>query len=750
MTKIKFAAGLILLLSLLGSTAATYNPDVHKWRQLGLMGTVTGLCDIAPVPNFNCLFAATYNPSGAETIWRSASTPLGANWQRMLTMNTASDRVILRLSQNYRADNTIGVAEVGADRIGVSNNNGHSWQWHSAPGSVVDMMITDKNTIYAALSNGYLATSTDGGRKWPQLVHTGIFNINMLAMAGRDTILVGGRDGDVAYSIDAGASFTRIPELVGSGNVQIVPDANFAKNSIIYAGNSNMIYRRAIGASSDWEIIRTMGANRQVSGLAIADGVLYAAWYNTAGTGSGVERYLEPTKSTTYLEYDTLDNGSESARFDATPRSLQVTRATRGVRLWAIDTAGPALMVYDDTLTRAAPTLVSPANGIDLILGTPVIFSIKTMPNVTTCEIQYSPDSTFKLEVTSLTITTPVTQTTFQSLNEGGYWRARATAPVRSPWSKVWAIGAQPTSALNAPTLLAPGSQAGSTANVNINPVFKWSAIKYATGYELQLAKNAGMSNPIANLTGTNAVGNVTSWKCTTTLEYSTTYYWRVRAIMGTAVTYSDWSNVVSFTTMAAPVAPAPPAVTPPTPPAPPTPVPTTPVPTTPGYLVAIISIGIILAIVLITMAVKKFSLHVLSSLPPTPAPKPKLVPPPELISAPKPAQVSVPTPTETEVTAEELCSAYEANKVVADAKYKDKILTVTGVVDSIGEDILHNPFVRLTGGGKHQACGARCVLNKKYEPELAQLTIGQTLTVQGKCYGRLMNVLMKDCALIR
>jgi len=749
MAKIKLAAGLILILSLLGSTSAIYNPDIHKWRQLDPMDTVAGICDIAPVPNFNCLFATTYNPSGGETIWRSTSSPLGANWQRMLTMDTASNRVILRLSQNYSADNTIGAVEVGADRIAMSDNNGHSWQWHSAPGSVVDMVVTNKNTVYAALSDGYLAKSAEEVRKWPQLVHTGIFNINMLAMAGRDTILVGGKGGDVAYSIDAGASFTRIPELVGSGNVQITTDANFAKNSTIYAGNSNMIYRRAIGADSDWEIIRTIGANQQISGLAIADGVLYAAWYNTARTGSGVERCLEPTKSTTYLEYDTLDNGSEAARFDATPRSLQTTRTTTGVRLWAIDTAGPALMIYDDTLSKAAPTLVSPANGTDLILGTPVIFSIKAIPNVTTYEVQYSPDSTFKLEFTSLTITTPATQTTFQSLNEGVYWRARATTPVLSLWSEVWAIGAQPTSTLNAPTLLAPGSQAGSTANVDINPVFKWSAIKYATGYEPQLAKNAGMSNPIANLTGADALGNVTSWKCTTTLEYSTTYYWRVRGVMGTAVTYSDWSNVVSFTTMAAPVAPAPPTVTPPTPPAPPTP-PPTPVPTTPGHLVAIIAIGIILAIVLITMAVKKFSLHVLSSLPPTPAPKPKLVPPPEPISAPKPAQVSVTTPTETEVTAEELCSAYEANKVVADAKYKDKILTVTGTVDSVGEDILHNPYVRLTGGGKHQACGARCVLNKKYEPELAQLTLGQTVTVQGKCYGRLMNVLMKDCALVR
>ena len=92
----------------------------------------------------------------------------------------------------------------------------------------------------------------------------------------------------------------------------------------------------------------------------------------------------------------------------------------------------------------------------------------------------------------------------------------------------------------------------------------------------------------------------------------------------------------------------------------------------------------------------------------------------------------------------------YKASEVEADAKYKGKIIKVTGVVDSIGEDTLHHPYIRLTGGGKHQAWGVRCAFSKKYEPELAQLTIGQTVTVQGKCDGRLINVLMKDCRLVR
>jgi hypothetical protein len=292
------------------------------------------------------------------------------------------------------------------------------------------------------------------------------------------------------------------------------------------------------------------------------------------------------------------------------------------------------------------------------------------------------------------------------------------------------------------PVPSAPGTKTGSTVVSTINPVFKWSAARNATGYELQLAKYANMTGLVANMAGITALGNVTSWKCTTTLDYNTTYFWRVRAITKSAgAGYSDWSDVISFTTMAEPAEPPPPAVTPPAPPAQPATTPQ-PVPVTLPYLWVIIVIGIVLIIALTLLKVRRSSLNYLSSLPPVPATRP--------IPMPRPEPVSGLTTTTMEVTAEELFSAYKADNASADAKYKGKILKVTGIVGSVGKDVLHNPYIRLTAGGKYQAWGVRCVLKKEYEPELARLTIGQTVTVQGKCDGRLMNVLMKDCALVR
>jgi hypothetical protein len=116
--------------------------------------------------------------------------------------------------------------------------------------------------------------------------------------------------------------------------------------------------------------------------------------------------------------------------------------------------------------------------------------------------------------------------------------------------------------------------------------------------------------------------------------------------------------------------------------------------------------------------------------------------------STPSETPATPPPPAAIEITAEELYAAYEANQVAADAQYKDKILKVTGVINSIGKDILDTPYVVITGGGEYEVWGVQCMFGKKDESELAQLTKGQIVTIQGKCSGYLINVLLDDCSL--
>jgi hypothetical protein len=79
-------------------------------------------------------------------------------------------------------------------------------------------------------------------------------------------------------------------------------------------------------------------------------------------------------------------------------------------------------------------------------------------------------------------------------------------------------------------------------ANVPVNTGFQWGAVSNTNYYSIDLADNLSFQNPIsANVTNT-------VWSPGQNLYYNTTYYWRVRAVIGTNA--SDWTYS-TFTTRA-------------------------------------------------------------------------------------------------------------------------------------------------------------------------------------------------------
>ncbi|MFH1169157.1 MAG: hypothetical protein V1691_00545, partial [Chloroflexota bacterium] len=183
-----------------------------NWQQLSLMDTTLQLSDVAPAPDSSTLFIATYSSFGPEGIWRSASTELGLGqfWSRQLALGTTTNRVILRLSPDYATDYTIYAVEAGGNMVAVSHNRGNSWKRRVGPDGAIDVVVEDANTLYAALPGGYVRKSSDGAFLWGDPVYVGFADINMLSLAVKGTVLVGGRNGEVAYSADGGATFTVI------------------------------------------------------------------------------------------------------------------------------------------------------------------------------------------------------------------------------------------------------------------------------------------------------------------------------------------------------------------------------------------------------------------------------------------------------------------------------------------------------------------------------------------------------------
>jgi len=74
-------------------------------------------------------------------------------------------------------------------------------------------------------------------------------------------------------------------------------------------------------------------------------------------------------------------------------------------------------------------------------------------------------------------------------------------------------------------------------------PQFSWQTVAGATAYQLQVSKNADLASPIIDQNALTAV----TFTPAAPLDYSTKYYWRVRAM--NAGGWGEWSETRNFTT---------------------------------------------------------------------------------------------------------------------------------------------------------------------------------------------------------
>jgi photosystem II stability/assembly factor-like uncharacterized protein len=574
----------------LDESAVSASLDGDKWRQLGLMNTIINIADIAPAPDYESLFITTYSHLGPEGVWRSAGDPLGKYWERVLTMDTTTDAVILRLSANYTNDYAMYAAEAGGNLMAVSYDRGNTWQWcNKAPEPVIDMVVRDEETVYVALPDGYVSKTTDAAWMWEEPVDTGLSDINMLAIAGNETILVGGRKGDVAYSTDGGDTFTRIPESIGCcGDVQVIADSMYVENGIIYAATSfagKGVWRWTIGVSIQWEQIdKSIGAweeEQRIAGLATGpEGTLYAVRSEPAGPDSGgMIRSLNPSaEDPNQIEFDLVNQGLPvGTTFDPTrvfPNTLpylKLSGDSEQNELWSVDTTNQLIYRYHDTLCKIGPSLSTPEDGAVIPIGpcacnyvTSLFLRWKKLSETTTYEaaIYLNPDGTLIVWSGSSNFTDNCTDImavggAISAYLESGttyYWRVRSIEPIKSPWSELWsfapALGGADWSPIAEPTGMSPS--AGAT-NVPIRPAFTWNPSAGATGYEFILARDSEFTNVVVSMTGADALAG-TAWSCDRNLAYSTTYFWKLRPVSPTS--YGEWVTSV-FTTESAPSTPS-------------------------------------------------------------------------------------------------------------------------------------------------------------------------------------------------
>ncbi len=92
-------------------------------------------------------------------------------------------------------------------------------------------------------------------------------------------------------------------------------------------------------------------------------------------------------------------------------------------------------------------------------------------------------------------------------------------------------------------------------------------------------------------------------------------------------------------------------------------------------------------------------------------------------------------------VSAEDLYKAYESNEGDADKIYQGKILIVSGTVGDTDTPAVGNPAVTLSA---QKSAAIQCFgFAAGQKDVISKLKTGQTVTVKGKCMGRMMGKLV-------
>lgn len=588
------------------------------WNQTGLIDTaISTIIDLAVSPGYdrdNTLFMLTNCIGGDYSLWRSLSG--GDRWERVFTSTLAdAGRLnLVALSPQYGDSNrVVFIAGTSGSNSAIwkSTDNGQDFSSRRVASASIDVWtVVDDNSLFTGSydgSNGLVYHTTNSGLSYPTGTIVGSQPLNSIVLspdyARDETILIGNTDGWVYWSDDDGSSFEPLPPDAVSaplaGSVTVASDPKFASNSTVYAASDTAdkgIYRFTIGKDVDWESIDTTlpSGGRLGQLIASTDGTLYAANFKADG---GMERSLNPAYSLGPT-FETVTRGLDE---DATLTKLWL----QGNQLWSTDSYNVRLMTFTDSLTPPV-TLTSPrdnAPGIGTLNDTEissVSLDWGTLEGATEYEWQLDYDTDFSTAPVPFEGDTKASSARLSDLEPDTtyYWRVRATEPMLSPWSTKWSFTTSFGNEATAPKLLYP--EAGAS-EVPLKPVLQWNAVAGAEKYELIVSTDVALSNPSILKMDSYALPS-TAWECNISLNYNTTYYWKVRAINDD--TCSAWSAVGAFTTEPQPeetLAP-PPSSTPtpaPAPPSPPAPAPAQL--TTPDwvkYLIGALFLTIILLII--------------------------------------------------------------------------------------------------------------------------------------------------------
>lgn len=562
--------------------------DGKSWNQIGIIDTaINSLSDVAASINSDILYLSSINTNaglnGFDSLWRSTSYPLGRIWERVLCVLTTSNDTIVRLGLAQTAQPVFLGARNTSDLF-QSNDKGQTWNKVFPGINITDFIVTEIGGIMNmfVLENNFVRRGeyTSQMWKWEMKGSTTLNSGHTITATPSGIVMVGDTtEGTVAYSIDNGAQFTRLPPIPIPGNIHAIVDPRIASNIVIYAASDaagGKIYCWVVGASYGW--IEMGAPGQSFYGLAQA-GTLYGAW--SSGANSGVNRTLNPEAlKLPFIEWDNMAAGlSAGVVFTREPISLKISG---GIDLWAIDnrpytaTTGH-LWGYCDCLSPfTQPNPERPSQEVLFQAPTPTLPAMNSVIPVDSdtgetanvkfewehptpangYELWIAKDKDFnqviiKHSITPETPTAPrwtLSSPDKSNLEAGGsyYWKVRVNRNAyyergEGQWSETmsFSLATNPTqqpvqSSLN---LLMPMDN---TTNVNRSPKFSWAPVPEAIEFEFILARDKSLQQIVVSRNISD-----TTYDYDGELDWGNTYFWQVKV---TKPFLSEASPVFSFT----------------------------------------------------------------------------------------------------------------------------------------------------------------------------------------------------------
>ena len=522
---------------LLTTFSKTEDTDIGNiWNQLSLIDTeMDSLTDVAALQapqagenlatvNYDILYLFSKSdsmtvPVRFNSVWRSTSDPLGTTWERVLCL--ASDNVsILRVRQpSYdetdRSD-VIVFATISNDIVGYSANEGQVWDVRPFT-TVTDLALASDTVIYI-LNNTLVYRYEQQGTGW-------VFDNKIdTALGAGHTIAV-----PLKNPKKTGEETQEDMVLVGEAGL---PDGS---GRIAYADFSEAIVK--VGPPDNQRIAPPVVGDAHVifDDQYEQNGIIYNAIRDTTGVNGKIYRWVIG-KSTAWDEL-----GPPNAEFyGLVQRNSVLYGAWKTPQVPAIfaNTAGVDRTLYPRVNVPPIPEwdyLVA-----DLpITGPPILFTREP--------------SSLKISSNEYNNLWAIDNQPYDfATNVGRLWAYTDTMSKVGPWTTLPPSG----------SYIPVDPKSGRATEVN----FAWRQISYATGYELQIAKDENFYNrllvsenitpvdqrspevyiPAGALIPTSG-SNIGGWS---NLESGHTYYWRVRArraITGETAR-SPWSATMYFT----------------------------------------------------------------------------------------------------------------------------------------------------------------------------------------------------------